>query len=145
MTHVQFYHLPDSMGSLLPVLVELVEMALGKDIDILILTDNEDQSTPIHHYLEQRFQLGAELTLAPQPQSRFSLSWGEDPAHHHGLLINLTPQLPVWFSRFEHLAELIWGNETLVERKRDSYKLIRHRGHPLKFHDLTGNRQADLL
>ena len=138
MTQVQFYHLPASMGSLFPVLVQLLDMSLSRQLDTLILTADKAQAEPLYGYLQQRFQLGDDLVIAATPQARHSLSWGDDPGHHHGLLINLSPRLPPWFSRFEHLAELIWGDDELVACKRRHYQLCRHRGYPLSFHDLTG-------
>ena len=145
MTNVYFYHLPDSMGSLFPVLVNLVEMALEKDIDTLILCSDQAQATPLHNYIEQRFQLGERISAAEKPTARFSLCWADDAGDHHGMFINLTNRLPSWFSRFEYLAELIAGDDAFVERKREIYRLCRHRGYPLQYHDLTSQQPQRAL
>lgn len=137
MTNVLFYRLANSTGSLLPVLVNLLEMSLSKNLDTLIMTNDRKSALPLHNHLAERFQLGSEMTLAESPGSRFSLCWGDNPGNHHGVLINLTDRLPRWFSRFEILAEIICGNDHFVERKRENYRLCLNRGYPLQYHDLT--------
>ena len=144
MTNVFFYHLPNSMGSLFPVLVDLLDMSLRQELDTLILVADEKQAIPLHRHLQQRFNLGPDLAVAERPTARHSLCWSDDPGHHHGILINLTDTLPPWFSRFDYLAELICGDEPLVERKRQHYKLCRHRGYPLTYHDWTRNNREGL-
>lgn len=145
MTNVQFYRLPDSMGSLFPVLVELLDLSLNKQLDTLILARDEVQATVLHKHLALRFNLGDTLTVSEKPSSRHSICWHMDAGSHQGMLINLTAFLPPWFSRFDHLAEVICGDEAFVAQKRQHYRLCKHRGYPLQYHDFTGSPQSATL
>jgi DNA polymerase-3 subunit chi len=63
---------------------------------------------------------------------------GEPPAGIDGTLINLTDEVPAFFSRFERVAEIIdhAGKET--GRKR--YQFYKDRGYPLETHKMEAGQ-----
>lgn len=63
------------------------------------------------------------------------LGWGEPPATRHELLINLGNNLPLCFSRFDRLAEII--DAAQPEAGRERYQFYRDRGYPLKTHKIA--------
>jgi DNA polymerase-3 subunit chi len=61
------------------------------------------------------------------------IGW-QPPADPEGLLVNLAPEIPSFFGRFDRVAEIV------VDANRDDgrarYKFYRDRGFPLFHHDL---------
>ena len=138
MTKVSFYHLGSDQAALLSVLCTLIGDSLPGHRHILVRTTEAESAVELGNGLEARLQLGASLGVGPEPERPVSLCWGDCPGDHHGLLINLGADLPAWFSRFERLAELVWGDGHFIAAKRDTFRLLRHRGYPVHYRDLTG-------
>ncbi len=63
---------------------------------------------------------------------------GDTPAHDE-VLINLHPEQPASFSRFQRLAEIVSADETDRNMARERYKFYRDRGYDIRTHDLSGN------
>lgn len=59
----------------------------------------------------------------------------EDDAHHD-VLVNLGGELPISFSRFEQIIEIVGNDESDRAPARDRFKFYRERGYPLKTHQL---------
>lgn len=71
---------------------------------------------------------------APQPM--VLLGAGEPPATHQGVLINLGTDVPLYFSRFERVLEIVSGNAAQRAKSRERYKFYRDRGYELVTHNL---------
>jgi DNA polymerase-3 subunit chi len=52
------------------------------------------------------------------------------------LLINLAPEVPEFFSRYERVAEIVDGNTARRERSRERYRFYRDRGYKLNTHQV---------
>lgn len=63
---------------------------------------------------------------------------GEDLANQHELLINLTNEVPSFFSRFQRLAEVAVQEEKLLQVTREHYAFYKQRGYPIETHKLAG-------
>ena len=59
----------------------------------------------------------------------------EPPADSH-LLINLSTEIPAFFSRFERVAELIDQNDENRKSGRERFRFYRDRGYTLNSHQL---------
>ena len=55
---------------------------------------------------------------------------------HHDVLVNLSNQLPQFFSRFERVAEVVIDNEQAKAQSRERYKFYRDRGYELAIHKI---------
>lgn len=62
----------------------------------------------------------------------------EAPPGSSDVLINLCDDIPVFFSRFTRIAEIISGDDTTRQKGRERYKYYRERGYPLESHELDG-------
>lgn len=60
----------------------------------------------------------------------------EPPAALSDVLISLSPEVPVWFSRFARVAELVGAAEDDKARGRERFRYYRERGYPLETHHL---------
>jgi len=58
-----------------------------------------------------------------------------DPAHRD-LLINLADEVPLFFSRFERVAEIVGGDEQQRIIARERFRFYRDRGYSLNTHEL---------
>lgn len=54
----------------------------------------------------------------------------------HDVLINLDPEIPTFFSRFQRLAECVDNDEAARNASRERYRYYRDRGYPLAMHDI---------
>lgn len=61
---------------------------------------------------------------------------GDEPGPHDDVLINLADEVPLFFSRFHRLAEVIAGDEAHRAAGRERYRFYRDRGYPLEAHNL---------
>ncbi|MBI3562524.1 MAG: DNA polymerase III subunit chi [Gammaproteobacteria bacterium] len=59
------------------------------------------------------------------------------PPQAGDVLINLSDQVPGFFSRFARVAEIICGDEPSRQKGRERYKFYRERGYPLESHTLA--------
>jgi DNA polymerase III subunit chi len=60
---------------------------------------------------------------------------GEEPLHDQ-VLVNLKPEWPPFFGRFERLIEIVTADEQDREHARGRYKFYRDRGYEIHNHDL---------
>lgn len=58
---------------------------------------------------------------------------------HHDLLISLHPTTPAFFSRFEHLVEIVGLDDEDKRLGRERFALYRNRGYELQHFDLSQN------
>ncbi|USZ50432.1 DNA polymerase III subunit chi [Halomonas sp. DN3] len=53
-------------------------------------------------------------------------------------MLNLSPEIPEWFSRFERVAEIINQHQDVLTVKRECWKTYKQRGYPVTPHHLEG-------
>lgn len=63
------------------------------------------------------------------------LAVGDTPAPHHEVMVNLGPQTPAHFSRFDRLVEIVSADEDDKAAGRERWKFYRQRGYPMHRHD----------
>lgn len=61
---------------------------------------------------------------------------GDEPRHHDEVLINLSSEVPLFFSRFQRVAEIIDGDENQRQQGRERFRFYRERGYPLESHNI---------
>ena len=66
-----------------------------------------------------------------------TLVWDEDKDQYHEVLINLSAQVPPWFSRFQRVSEIVIQEAECLDNSREHYQFYRDRGYPLKSHQIT--------
>lgn len=65
-----------------------------------------------------------------------SIAHDAEPSQHHDVLINLAHEVPLFFSHFARVAEIIGKDEQEKIAGRIRYRFYRDRGYPLKSHNL---------
>lgn len=59
-----------------------------------------------------------------------------EPLDNCGYLINLSTECPVFFSRFERMAEILDQTPDILEMGRDRYRFYQDRGYELDYYKL---------
>lgn len=65
------------------------------------------------------------------------LGHDSEPDASHAVLINLAPEVPLFFSRFERVAELVNGEESVRRQSRQRYSFYKERGYVLRTHEIS--------
>ena len=74
------------------------------------------------------------------PRIPVTIGWGAPPSPDLAVqaLLNLAPDIPEWFSRFERVAEIINQHQEVLVAKRECWQTYKKRGYPVKAHQLRG-------
>lgn len=145
MTRVNFYVLAQGTGQQRPVFAcRLAEKAFARGMRIYIHTDNPGETARLDELL-WTYRDGSFLPHLPAEDAGQSdpemltpvlVGHGDAPDGLDGLLINLSADVPPFFSRFERVAEIVGGDEPERERARERFRFYRHRGYELETHNL---------
>jgi DNA polymerase-3 subunit chi len=129
-TRVHFYELEGGLEAALRLCCRLAAKAMAQGLDTLIHSVDRETLERLDQLLWEQPPGGfLPHGLEPDPATPIALSAGE-PGHHHGLLINLAPVAPGWFSRFERLAEFVHaGDAQHREHMRERFRFYRDRGY----------------
>jgi len=139
-TRVDFYILADSESQArLQFVCRLVEKAYKQQHRIYIHTDSEATSKELDLLLWSfkvesfvpHHLLGDDSASAP-----VAIGHGEDCGDHHDVLVNLSANVPDFFSRFERCAEIVIQQDEILQSTRQHFAFYKERGYPLNTHDL---------
>ena len=139
MTRVGFYVVQaDEPGKRLEVAMRLTEKAFARGHRVFINAQDRAQAELLNDRLWS-FRAGSFLPHALQgeePAEAIAIGWGQDPAGHDDLLINLQLDIPAFFSRFNRVAEVVTQDPESLAALRKSWQMYQKRGYQLEKHDL---------
>jgi DNA polymerase-3 subunit chi len=136
-TNIGFYKLSGDQQAALKLVCQLIKKAQNKQQQVLCLMPDaksaESLDTMLWDFDPGEFiphGIGADhypVAIISDPE----------PMDHHQVLINLQSEIPSWFSRFERVLEIIYGQPDYEQAKRNNFRFYKERGYPLSFHDLS--------
>ena len=138
MTKVHFHQLQgsseDTIARALQLVCELANEAGKRQQSVLIYCRDAELLASLEQNLWQHIPSSflAHSTVLDDGAPIYLCS-DEEPGDYHDMMINLDSDTPGWFSRFTHLAELIYGDEKRVQGKRERFAHYKHLGYPLHF------------
>ncbi len=139
MTRVGFYVVQAAdQAQRLQVAVRLADKAFQQGHNIFINAVDEDQARTLDDLL-WTFRPASFLPhgLHGQEQSdTIAIGWGQEPAGHNDLLINLQLEIPGFFSRFRRVAEVVTQDPESLQALRRSWTFYKERGYQLEKHDV---------
>ena len=146
MTSIDFYVLGDSKPNARQILAcKIAEKAYKQGCKIYIHTDSEQQ-TIVMDKLLWTFRQGSFIPHFTASQSGMTenndkempvlIGHEAEPECTPDVLINLSHEIPGFFSRFERVAELITEDAEQKKKGRERYKYYRDRGYELRNHTL---------
>jgi DNA polymerase-3 subunit chi len=143
-TQVDFYILEsDSDDARLRLACKIVDKATQLDNHVFIHSSSEDEARQMDELL-WTFSQGSFIphrivreTPAEPPLEPVLIGVNQPPAPGRwDVLINLAPDVPEFFSRYERVAEVVDGNAARRERSRERYRFYRDRGYKLNTHQV---------
>ena len=142
MTRVDFYLLDHATeGGKDAAVCKLAHKAFRLGHRIYILTHDHEDAQRLDRLLWTfaaysfiPHGLGARPADADMP---VLIGQDEPPPAHEDVLIQLTPQVPEFFSRFQRVAEVVDGNDGEKTLARERFRFYRDRGYELQTHNLA--------
>jgi DNA polymerase-3 subunit chi len=138
MTKVDFYILQS--GSREHTACKLIEKAFSLGHRIYVHAGSEEQLEKIDNLLwtfragsfipHQRYQSDSSV------DSPVQLGTHDAPNVDSDVLINLASEVPLFFSRFQRVAELVGSDEQAKALGREHFQFYRDRGYSLSTHNL---------
>ena len=142
MTKVDFYVLTDNSRE--HVACKLSEKAYGLSNRVYIHTESAQQAQKIDELLwtfrEGSFVPHEQYQSTIPSESPIQIGYDNNPEVDCDVLINLTTEVPLFFSRFLRVAELVDTEPTAKTQGRDRFRFYRDRGYPLTTHELAASQ-----
>jgi len=142
-TQVDFYVLePQAQGNRFLLACRITEKAWRSGHRVYLHTLNQHECQHLDRLLwtfrELSFIPHAPIHSNPDLQRNpVLLGWDEQIGSEHDVLINLHPQVPTFFSRFERVVELIDNEAEVRTAGRQRYTFYKSRGYPLNTHKIN--------
>ena len=140
MTKVDFYIL--AAGAREHTACKLAEKAWNLGHRVYIHTAGADQSRHMDALLwtfrEGSFLPHEQYQAGNDCDSPILIGNDEAPDTDSDVLINLAHDVPLFFSRFLRVAEVIGPDNDAKRSGRERFRFYRDRGYPLDTHELTG-------
>jgi DNA polymerase III subunit chi len=139
MTQIDFYVLPDSTprGRAL-FSCKLAEKAFGLGHRSYVHLPSETEARELDSLMwtfRDRSFL-PHCLAGEDAQTPVHLGFGQQPDDDFHLLINLSSEIPNFFSRFERVAEVVDADEQIRAQGREHFRFYKDRGYPLETHRL---------
>ncbi len=140
MTRIDFYILADEQeAARLHFACRLIDKARHMGNQVYVCSRDESQAQELDQLLwtfRPESFIPHQLHTKDDDTGSVLIGWGEDCSNHHGLLINLSHQVPEYFSRFERLVEVVCQQQDVLEATRKHYGFYRDRGYPIQSNDM---------
>lgn len=142
MTEVFFYVLAgQGQRDQLEFTSRLLEKALANNIKTLIHTNNKEQAEKLDQLLwtmkPDSFIPHALIDDQDAPENcLIHIGWGDNPGHHHEYLINLSNEMPPFYSRFKRYMGIVVQHDKVLNYTREHYRFLQERGYLIKTHDM---------
>jgi DNA polymerase-3 subunit chi len=136
MTRIDFYQI-DSDEEPLNFTCRLIEKIYRQGHKVYVHAEGEQQAEQLDDLLwtfrADRFIPHSRETNGPAP---ILIGYGESPACHNEVMVNLCGSVPSFFSQFERVTEVVPMDKKKRETARNSYKFYQERGYPLQYHNI---------
>ena len=135
MTRIDFYQ---TSGDEYAFACRLIDLVYRKGHQIYVHTSTAEQAKTLDVQLwtfkEDSFvphSLHSEAMDVP-----IKIGFDHEPEEHQDVLINLSGQIPHFFSRFDRVAEVVPVDQNSRKSARESYAYYKERGYVLKYHKI---------
>ncbi|MEZ5538441.1 MAG: DNA polymerase III subunit chi [Pseudomonadales bacterium] len=139
MTRVDFYLLAGNDETARQLFTcRLAEKARQLNNRLLIQTNDSEAGRSMDAAL-WNFKIDSFLPHATSPASQqipIHIGWSDNNTPHHDLLINLSDNIPKFFSQFSRVAEIVSQDEQQLAISRQRYRFYQERGYEIKINDM---------
>jgi len=142
MTRIDFYNLSSSDDSSLLNFASRLSLKVWRsNHSVYIHCDDEAQALELKEHLENSdISTVIAVTIANQsPHAQVHLGYLEEhaPTDLSDVMVNLSKDLALCFSRFHRLLELTNQQDERKAQKRKNYQFYRNKAYPLSSHNIT--------
>jgi DNA polymerase-3 subunit chi len=137
MTQIDFHILQDaSVESRWLYVCRFIEKVERLGHSILVAVDTLEEAQELDDLL---WSFKPESFIAHQiiggdEEVKVEITFTANAGEHHDVLINLSSQIPEYFSRFARAAEIVIQEPKILENTREHYKFYKQRGYPITQH-----------
>ena len=147
MTRVDFYILPETDSEArLRFTCRIVEKAWKQGHQVFIATADAVQAEQLNRILwafkPESFVPHHRQDIDQIP-STIAIGSATECGDHHDLLINLCAEIPLYFSRFQRLIEVVCQQDHILSATRQHFAFYRERGYPIKSHDMRTSANSN--
>ncbi|MDB5971464.1 MAG: polymerase subunit chi [Hydrocarboniphaga sp.] len=145
MTRIDFYILPEATlptGDTVMTVCRLCDKAVASGARVYLRAPEPRLAEEIDGALWS-FRQGGFISherdtgkLSEDPQPSILIGDGEPPATHHGILLNLGADVPLYFSSFDRVLEIVPASAADRASSRLRYKFYRDRGYEINTNNL---------
>lgn len=107
------------------IYIHTEDQIIAHRMDELLWTYRDDSFLPHNLYGE-----------GPEPPPPIQIGFNVTPENHRDILINLSSQVPAFYTQFNRLLECVAGEIQIQELARERYRYYRTQGHPITTHKL---------
>ena len=136
MTRIDFYQIS---GDECAFACRLIDQVYRKGHQIYVHTSTEEQARTLDEQLwtfkEETFvphSLHSEALDVP-----IKIGFDHEPEEHQDVMINLSGQIPHFFSRFDRVAEVVPVDQNSRQAARENYAYYKERGYVLNYHKIN--------
>lgn len=136
MTRIDFYQ---TSGDEQAFACRLIDMVYRKGRQIYVHTSTEELARTLNEQLwtfkEDSFvphALHSEAMDVP-----IKIGFDHEPEEHQDVLVNLSGQIPHFFSRFDRVAEIVPVDQNSRKSARENYAYYKERGYVLNYHQIS--------
>ena len=136
MTRIDFYQ---TSGDEHAFACRLIDLVYRKGHRIYVHTATEEQAKILNEQLwtfkEDSYvphSLHSEAIDVP-----IKIGFDHEPEEHQDVLINLSGQIPHFFSRFDRVAEVVPVDQNSRKSARENYAYYKERGYVLNYHEIS--------
>ena len=139
MTQIDFYF---NTSDKLRLAVRLGAKSLDQSSRMFVFTPDAKVTSELEHL----FWTCQQTSFIPHCRSSHPLA-GESPIivdheagewAHDDILLNLSPEQPMFFARFQRLIEIVGNDDAEKTHGRSRFKFYRDRGYEIRHFDMTG-------
>lgn len=138
MTKVDFYILHG--GTREQTACKLIEKAYNLGHRIYVHTESDEHSRQLDELLwvfrDGSFLPHEQYQPGTPSESPITIGSHAAPEADAEVMINLAPEVPLFFSRFLRVAELVGTESEAKAQGRERFRFYRDRGYPLDTHEL---------
>jgi DNA polymerase-3 subunit chi len=140
-TQVDFYLLQDnSAQNFMGFACRLADKAYRLGNRVFIHTESAEQTRQLDDLLwtfqQNSFVPHAIYQAVQNNPPPVLIAHNGEPDASNQVLINLAAEVPLFFSRFERVAELVNQNADIRQQGRSRYSFYKDRGYPLRTHEI---------
>ncbi len=137
MTQIDFHILQDtSVEARWLYVCRFIEKVERLGHSILVVVDTQEEAQELDDLLWsfKPESFIAHHIIGGDEEAKVEITYTANAGEHHDVLINLSSQIPEYFSRFARAAEIVIQEPKILENTREHYKFYKQRGYPITQH-----------